>query len=285
MRLFITIGGNLEMKRIWKWMGVIVCLALAAVLSCGPASKGCKKTPSSAGSNSATPLPETLKGNDGEDMALIPAGYFMMGAPEGQGYEEVHPRHRVWVDAFYMDKYEVTFDQYDKFCGATGRKKPSDAGWGRGNRPVIKINWDDANAYCQWAGKRLPTEAEWEKAARGGTDTIFFWGGSDTPAVEYAWFRDNSGMRTHPVGEKMPNPFGLYDMMGNVSEWLEDWYGLDYYAKSPERNPQGPVSGLYRALRGGSWGHIVMFLQTDSRSYYEPSVGTSNSGCRCARNP
>ena len=85
-------------------------------------------------------------GKDGEDMALIPAGYYMMGAPEGRGYAEVHPRHRVWVDAFYMEKHEVTFDQYDKFCGATGRKKPSDAGWGRGNKPVIKINWDDANA-------------------------------------------------------------------------------------------------------------------------------------------
>jgi formylglycine-generating enzyme required for sulfatase activity len=219
------------------------------------------------------------------EMALIPAGYFMMGSPKGVGKKEEHPQHKVWVDAFYIDKTEVTFDQYDNFGRATGRVKPSDEGWGRGTRPVVNINWNDADAYCKWAGKRLPTEAEWEKAARGGTDTKWYWGDDENVIDEYAWYDKNSGGTTHPVGLKKPNPFGLFDMAGNVWEWCSDWYGEKYYQSSLERNPGGPDSGEYRILRGGSWGSNADYAYSAYRSGCEPYGRTYRIGCRCARKP
>ncbi|MFH2069617.1 MAG: formylglycine-generating enzyme family protein [Elusimicrobiota bacterium] len=190
-----------------------------------------------------------------EGMVLIPAGEFTMGSESGESDEK--PPHKVYLDAYYIDKYEVTFEQYDKFCEATGRKKPSHSGWGRGNRPVIDVNWNDAMAYAKWAEKRLPTEAEWEKAARAGSNTKYCFGDGESELGNYAWYDKNSGGKTHPVGSKKPNQYGIYDMHGNVWEWCADWYDKNYYSvvagTVPAKNPKGPDSGEYRVLRGGSW--------------------------------
>jgi len=211
---------------------------------------------------------------------LIPAGNFNMGDAL-----YATPIHVVHLDSFYIDKYEVTFDQYDAFCAATGRAVPSDNGWGRGTRPVINITWADSNAYCAWAGRRLPTEAEWERACRAGTNTAYCFGDDPGPLGTYAWYDSNSGSMTHPVGEKAANQFGLYDMHGNVWEWTADWYDSGYYGVSPLNDPPGPASGSYRIFRGGSWCRSSGHLRSGTRSDYEPGYSSNDMGCRCARTP
>jgi len=237
--------------------------------------------------DSASGLPLEIRGKkDSSIMALIPAGEFQMGSPEGEGEGGEHPRHEVHLNAYYIDKYEVTFEQYDEFCDATGREKPSDNGWGRGKKPVVNINWEDTKAYCKWAGKRLPTEAEWEKAARGGTDTKYSFGDDAGQLGEYAWYDGNSGSQTHPVGQKKPNQYGLYDMLGNVWEWCADWYDVNYYKSSPERNPVGPGSGTLRVLRGGSWNYnVVSLLRASYRNRNVPGFRNYHVGFRCASSP
>jgi formylglycine-generating enzyme required for sulfatase activity len=222
-------------------------------------------------------------GGDEAPMVLIPAGEFMMGSEKGRADEK--PVHKVYLDAFYIDKYEVTFARYDAFCDATGRTKPSDSGWGRGTRPVINISWDDAMAYCEWAGKRLPTEAEWERACRAGTDTAYSFGDDTGMLGTYAWYESNGGRMTHPVGGKQPNGFGLYDMHGNVWEWCMDWYDKKYYTVGPLNNPQGPASGKSRVLRGGSWYYGTDILRSAYRLDFDPGVWYIIFGCRCARTP
>jgi len=233
-----------------------------------------------------------ITGRDGAPMMLIPAGEFMMGS-EKDGQK---PIHRVSLDAYYLDKFEVTFARYDAFCDATGRakppdtrsghqsnSKPSDKGWGRDKRPVIWISWLDAKAYCEWAGKRLPTEAEWESACRAGSVATYCFGEDQGLLGSYAWYKTNSGGMTHPVGTKKPNGLGLYDMHGNVWEWCADWYSGGYYAVSQLNNPKGPSSGEYRMMRGGSWFFDYDRLGSTVRFFNEPDFRDSNTGCRCAK--
>jgi formylglycine-generating enzyme required for sulfatase activity len=184
-------------------------------------------------------------------MVLIPAGQFKMGVTSDMRGDA--PLHKVRVSAFYLDKTEVTFALYDKFCEATGRRKPEDGGWGRGPQAAINITWEDANAYAVHYGLRLPTEAEWEYADKAGAKTRWWFGDDGAKAGDYAWFGANSGGHPHPVGEKPANPWGLFDMDGNVTEWVADWYGVNYYATSPVKDPQGPPSGSRRCHKGGSW--------------------------------
>ena len=216
------------------------------------------------------------------DMAEIPGGSFTMGAAK---YKTEKPPHKVKVDGFKMMTKEITFLQYDMFSELTGRDKPVDEGWGRDNRPVINVAHEDAAAFCQWLGRetgqlfRLPTEAEWEYAARAGTSTEYYWGNEMDGS--YAWYRKNAESQTHPVGQRKPNAFGLYDMSGNVREWVADWYDKKYYSKSPEDNPKGPADGTKKVMRGGYWDNKPNMARSAYRLRLPPTLQDPNTGFRC----
>jgi sulfatase modifying factor 1 len=244
-------------------------------------------------------------GNDGAIMMLIPAGDFEMGSISGDADER--PVHTVTLDAFYIDLYEVTNDQYRKFVEATGHEKPvywKYSNFNEPNQPVVGVSWDDANAYAKWAGKRLPTEAEWEKAARGGLiGKKYAWGDSSIPPPGAGNFADETAKLVFkkwdiingyddgyshpaPVGSFSPNGYGVYDMMGNVWEWCSDYYGSGYYASSAKSNPKGPASGRDRVIRGGSWFADKDYLRVPNRFNYEPSYvidSAGNIGFRCVQ--
>jgi sulfatase modifying factor 1 len=226
-------------------------------------------------------------------MVFVEGGTFEMGSNSGMGDEK--PLHSVTVSDFNISKTEVTFEQYDVFCDATGVyrsyilaediDKPDDEGWGRGDRPVINVSWHDAVAYCEWMSKatgktyRLPTEAEWEYAARGGNKSkgYKYSGSNDLEAV--GWYDNNSGSKTHPVAQKKPNELGLYDMSGNVFEWCSDWYDEGYYSGSPQTDPQGSNLGKYRVLRGG-WFDFDHFCRVAVRDGDNPDGRNGDLGFR-----
>jgi formylglycine-generating enzyme required for sulfatase activity len=274
-----------------------------------------------------------MEGKDGAKMLLIPAGEFMMGSTEGDPDEK--PVHRVSLDAFYLDKYEVTNKLFQKFTRETGYEttaekegkawayvqddkwtEVSGANWrkpeggetvfvsNRDEHPVVSVSWYDAEAYCRWAGKRLPTEAEFEYANRGGTQTTYWWGDGNPGSRRVANIADKTNKRqfpgrpwaimnsyddgyarTAPVGSFDPNPFGLHDTTGNVWEWTADWYGKDYYERSPSRNPTGPSSGQFRVLRGESWSYYPLGVRSANRIVITPTKRSINLGFRCAKTP
>jgi formylglycine-generating enzyme len=203
------------------------------------------------------------KGKLEMEWVRIPAGSFFMGSPthEAQRNSNEGPQRRVNIASFNLSKYEVTFQQYDLFCLETGRELPSDAGWGRGNLPVINVSWEDAKAFATWIGGRLPTEAEWEYACRAGGTLPF--GVDSCLDVNKANYDANfpylhcskgrSAAKTKPVGSYPPNPWGLFDCFGNAYEWCEDWLGSGYYAFGENENPKGPEDGFEKVLRGGGW--------------------------------
>jgi len=224
-----------------------------------------------------------ITGKDGAPMVLVPAGEFTMGSGSA-----IRP---VSVEAFYMDKYEVTVARYGKFLKATKRKEPDK--WDTvkfpqdADRPVTGVDWEDANAYCRWAGKRLPTEVEWEKAARGTDGRLYPWG-NDPPnprLANYQQERSSSGGGLAAVGsyEAGKSPYGLYDMAGNVWEWVADWYDEDYYRHGPNRNPPGPERGEEKVIRGGSWDFQAQALLVVSRLSYAPTMRAGFIGFRCAQ--
>jgi formylglycine-generating enzyme required for sulfatase activity len=235
----------------------------------------------------STPLKE-ITGKDGAPMVLIPEGEFEMGSDDGRDDEKPIT---VYLDAFYMDKYEVTNALYKKFMDATGYKAPrywDDKKFNAPNHPVVGVNWNDAVAYTKWAEKRLPTEAEWEKAARGGlVGKKYPWG--DELSHDYANYSGTGGKDkweyTSPVGSFDPNGYGLYDMAGNVWEWCDSWYDNKYYDNSPKSNPAGPSSGKYRVLRGGSWYGSVDPLRAADRNADGPPDTSDDVGFRCAGLP
>ncbi|MFO1434617.1 MAG: formylglycine-generating enzyme family protein [Candidatus Competibacteraceae bacterium] len=238
---------------------------------------------------SKAPIPnlhDTLEdGSPGPAMVWLPGGQFIMG--DDNGYEWEKPAHDVAVSAFSIGQYPVTFEEYDKFCEATRRRKPKDYGWGRGTRPAVDISWSDAAAYCEWLSQqtgesyRLPTEAEWEYACRATSSTRYCYGDDEQRLGEYAWYLSNARGQTHPVGEKESNAWQLYDMHGNVWEWVRDWY--EAYSKAFEQEPSGPESGANRVIRGGSWGYGAYFCRSASRNVGPPALRYGNLGFRLAR--
>ena len=195
----------------------------------------------------------------GINWVLVDSGSFQMGSSDG--YADERPVHPVSVKSFYISSTEVTFEQYDAFCDATGRKGPDDNGWGGGKMPVFDVSWDDANAYCQWLSSQLgesislPTEVEYEYAARGGINNRGYkYSGSDY-IDDVAWFVGNSTGKTHEVGTRMANALGIYDLTGNVWEWCLDWYHKTYDG-APTDGTAWNVQSLdtpYHVVRGGSW--------------------------------
>lgn len=226
-----------------------------------------------------------------QSMALVPAGTFMMGSTMGDADEQ--PVHQVYVDAFLMDKYHVSVGHYARFLDATSHDAPPE--WSimnrsqHQNRPVANVDWADANAYCHWVGKRQPTEAEWEKAARGTDGRTYPWG-NEHPTKFYANLNQehwNNHGALAPVGafEEGKSPYGIYDMAGNVWEWVSDWYAPDYYKTSPSQNPTGPPMGSHKVIRGGSWGSGPESLRSAERETHVPSFRGFGTGFRCAKTP
>jgi len=248
--------------------GVAVRLALAAVLLVGSCHKADDPAPGGEGLPArGTEALTVVKTKTGAEMVLIPAGRFMMGSTDGKPDEA--PVHEVSIDAFLMDRTEVTQEQYGKLVVANPShfKGP--------DRPVEQISWANAALYCnlrsrdeglqpcydeqtakcnfQANGYRLPTEAEWEYACRAGSDGAYWFGSDGRLLKEHAWYAENASKRTQPVAQKQPNAWGLFDMHGNVAEWCNDVYEPGYYQKSPPNNPQGPEDGEKYVLRGGAW--------------------------------
>jgi formylglycine-generating enzyme required for sulfatase activity len=240
-------------------------------------------------------LRDRLKdGTLGPEMVVIPAGKFRMGDIQGGGGSDEQPVHDVSVKRFAMGRYEVTFAEYDKFAEATARTKPSDNGWGRGNRPVINVSWNNATAYAKWLTEqtghhyRLPTEAEWEYSARAGTTTKYWWG--NTASHEYANYGKDkccSGLATgkdrwkytSPVGSFAANPFGLFDTAGNVWEWTCSEYTDKYTGK--EQHCAKSASRF--AARGASWGNEAGRARSASRGGDAPTNRFGNLGVRLVR--
>jgi formylglycine-generating enzyme required for sulfatase activity len=231
-------------------------------------------------------------GNDGPEMVVIPAGKFRMGDIQGQGLKDEQPVHEVRIRRpFAVGRYEITFDQYDEFAKAAGRDLPEDEGFGRGRRPVIRVSWEEAGDYAEWLSRqtgkryRLPTEAEWEYAARGGTETAYWWGNERMSGFANCigcgskW----DGKQPAPVGSFKPNPFGLYDTAGNVWEWVQDcWH--DNYQGAPsdgsawEKEPNGDCYG--RVRRGGSY---IGNARSSSRSVFRARARFRALGFRLVR--
>ena len=208
----------------------------------------------------------------------IPAGLFMMGSPRGwdigeQGRNQDEIQHQVNISAFKMSKFQITFKEYDAFCDSTGKNKPNDEGWGRGNRPVINVSWFDASEFASWLGCRLPTEAEWEYACRSGTTTPFNTGRKLTNLQA-----NITGLNTLEVGSFHPNPWGLHDMHGNVWEWCSDFYGG--FSKVIQTDPKGPSIGSNKILRGGSWSNYDYECRSAQRVSDLPEYFSSKIGFR-----
>jgi formylglycine-generating enzyme required for sulfatase activity len=234
----------------------------------------------------SSPIPEP-------EMVRIEPGTFLMGSAEGAGDDDERPQHEVRIARAYgMGRYPVTFEEYGAFAKAIKGDLPDDRGWGRGRRPAINVSWQDAVAYAQWlserTGKRyrLPSEAEWEYAARAGTGSRWSFGDDKGALDRCAWYWTNSGDQTHPVGGKEPNPWGLYDVHGNVWEWVQDcWHG-NYQGAPNDGTAWLEASGGdcgQRVLRGGSWFGKPVDLRSANRYGYDADYRYNLFGFRLAQ--
>jgi sulfatase modifying factor 1 len=233
-------------------------------------------------------LPAALTGKDGAPMVLVPAGEFTMGSEQGDDDEQ--PVHRVSLDSFYLDTFEVTNGRFAKFVAAIQSEPP----WGfadqetpvvQAEQPVRWVNWMDALGYCLWAGKRLPTEAEWEKAARGTDGRTYPWGNAP-PTAAHAVFGLTEGDETvSPIGTRDlgSSPYGVHDLAGNLYEWVTDWYDDAFYTQHSPSNPRGPVEGTTKVQRGGSYINSPYRLRSAFRTKGDPTEHAPHVGFRCAQ--
>lgn len=229
-------------------------------------------------------------------MVFIPGGDYLRGRSHTLPDDDLkwfptllkddRPVRRIALDPFYMDEHEVTNAQYLVFVKSSGHRAPYN--WpegripeGKEQYPVVDVTWEDAATYAAWAGKRLPTEAEWERACRGVAEKGKYPWGEHAPTRQDARFDVIDG--PGPVCEKKRSYFGLCDIAGNVWEWCADWYDREYYEQSPDRNPKGPESGMYRVLRGGSWADEPKYLTCAYRSWARPKTKSPNIGFRCVK--
>ncbi len=257
-------------------------------------------------------------GAQGPEMVVIAAGTFRMGDIQGEGRKNEKPVHEVRITrSFAIGKYEVTVGQFADFVKATGYKTEAEQGdgcWGwsvqwkseqwkknarfnwrspgfsqNDDHPVVCVSWHDAKAYIDWLSRqaghayRLPTEAEWEYAAQAGSTAAYSFGNDAEAVGNYAWYLNNSSKKTHPVGQKQPNAWGLYDVHGNASEWVGDWYDAGYYAKSPLQDPKGPATSPGRVIRGGGGDGGARSCRSAHRYVYVPSDRLGNVGFRLVR--
>jgi formylglycine-generating enzyme required for sulfatase activity len=263
----------------------------ATLSDAGPA------TPSAVPKEMANPNKGTTNASA---MVQIPGGKFMMGDKS----EVDAPPHEVVVSSFMMDTHLVAQEQFQKILGANPSR------WKGDKNPVEQLRWSDAVRFCNKrseleglqpcydlktlkcdfdaTGYRLPTEAEWEYACRAGTTTAYFFGDGPAKLGDYAWFDKNSGGHPRPIGQKQPNPWGLYDMAGNVWEWCNDFYKVDYYQESPRENPPGPNDGQNKVLRGGAWRFSAEncrsgYRYNESPGYSDVCFGYDIYGFRCVR--
>jgi serine/threonine-protein kinase len=229
--------------------------------------------------------------HDGMGLVFIPQGSFTMGWKFGDPGE--FPEHRVTLDAFWIDKTEVTNRMYAACVSSGACELPANlasykhqdyyANPEYAEFPVVYVNWQQATAYCAWADRRLPTEAEWEYAARGEENRLYPWG-KEAPSKELANFNhlfiDTTRVGSFPDGA---SPYGVLDMAGNVAEWVSDWYFESYYARSAKENPQGPAEGMVRAFRGGSFANVGEKIRSSRRVHDDAIYSSSSLGFRCAK--
>jgi len=237
----------------------------------------------------------------GVEMIQTPGGWFTMGDKKGD-IDEIP--HKIYVNSFCIDRYLVTQEEYEKVMGE------NIARWKGKRNPVEQVRWSDAVNYCNtrssqeglqpcydtetWEcnfdvkGYRLPTEAEWEYVCRAGTESRYTFGDNPNKLKIYAWLKENSGGRPRSVGQKLPNPWGIFDLYGNVWEWCNDFYKVDYYQESPEKNPKGPKFGDNKVLRGGSWDSDANQCRSSYRynevpGYTDICFGYDIYGFRCVK--
>ncbi len=229
-------------------------------------------------------------------MVVIPAGSFQMGPPSSEKGrdDDEGPQRRVRIARpFAMGKYEVTFEQYDRFADATGAHRPKDRDWGRGTRPVINVSWEDARKYTEWlseqTGKRyrLPTEAEWEYAARAGTETAYWWGqkigknNANCRGCGSQW----DDKQTAPVGSFEANLWGLYDTAGNVWEWVQDCWHDSYEGAPEDGSAWEGANCAQHVIRGGSWNYFPWNVGSANRGWNRPGYRIHSGGFRLAQDP
>jgi formylglycine-generating enzyme required for sulfatase activity len=277
-----------EIRPVFRQVPTVAMLVLAALGSL--AISACSVRPGS-------PQPAAVReeivldlGNGVKlEMLLIPAGEFQMGSPTSDTSAEADemPRHAVRISRpFYLGKYPVTQEQWRAVMGGN-------SGNFKGPRnPVEQVSWHDCQQFLEKLNAKLgtqdgkfalPSEAQWEYACRAGSTTRYCFGEDDARLGEYAWYAASTGGATHPVGEKRPNAWGLYDMHGNVCEWCQDWFGEDYYAKSPPHDPPGPAAGSFRVARGGNWDDPAWYCRSAFRTGGGPGERYEFLGLRVCR--
>jgi len=294
-----------------EWRGFVMGLAIAATVPLSSIGRAMdvgdvKQAWTPEGKTLAA---ERVKLPAYDEMVRIPAGTFIMGSDrksDRNAYRVELPQRKVFLDAYDIDKYEVTTVQYLKFVMATNRPPQVDWKFDGGNfqetmaaHPIMHVTWYDADEYCRWAGKRLPTEAEWEKAARGDHDARIYPWGDEMAGLSRSNF-GRSGLsgpvRDRPERlllyppiisvfkyENAVSPYGIFQMVGNVAEWVADWYDKDYYKSAPDRNPKGPDKGSHKGFRGGGWIDSTPTVRVSQRNGTDPKTSMNWLGFRCAR--